>query len=142
MNALKSRTVWKTVGIVILILIVGYKISQTEIVQGKVNPEKYWSKQISIIERAIRLDEDMIYSLSIELKKKQLTWKLDMLQEMKDAEFAGKGESESAAFAADKIQTNFDALLETMKVFETRMASNSKKLENAKQELLRVRQVE
>lgn len=130
-----SSLVWKVVVTALLLLIVGYGVSQAEFFQRVIYPESYWTKQVLHFEKAIKLDEEAIYSISIDLRKKRMTMQLDMAQEFSAAIGLGMSNEKAGQFAQANIERGFKSLLHELELGENKLSLHKGQLDNAKREL-------
>jgi hypothetical protein len=126
---------WKFVLSIGIILVLGYFIWNTETFQREVFPEKYWSKKVEVLKSMTQLDEGMIRDAALELKKKQITMKLEVAQEINSAKSFGMDVEEARKIAIERIRSEFEVLKEELKMWREQFKKDKSMLEKAKIEL-------
>ena len=110
-------------------------IWKTDTFQRQVFPKDYWQEQVQSSQSAIELTRGMIRDAMIELKKLQMTAKLEIAQEVNLAKSMGMDTEEARKMAVEEIRKKIKELLEEIKMLRELLKEEERKLDQAKEKL-------
>lgn len=121
--------------LLIIILVGDYYIWKSDSFQKRVFPEKYWQKEVRSLERVIEFNEGIIRSAYRDLKKIQLTAKLEVADYVDSADLLGMTKKEAREAAIEKGKEDIEANRQMIKEMQEMNAKFKKELEHARRQL-------
>lgn len=112
-----------------------YYIWKSDSFQKAVFPEKYWQEKVDSLERVIEFNNGLIRSAYRDLKKIQLTAKIDIADSMDSAESIGLTKEIARDMAVQEIKDKIEANRQMIKKLTDFNEKYRKDLEIAKKEL-------
>ena len=121
--------------IVITIIIAGSVVWGSDWFQREFFPKKYWSKQVALLENTVSMDEAMVRDAAIELKKLQLTAKLQVAQEINSAKSLGLSTEEARKEAVETIKIEIQALRDEIAMWNEMLKEDREELKKAREQI-------
>jgi len=118
--------------IIIAIVIVGFVVWDTDRFQKEFFPREYWSKQVAVLEDTVSMDEAMLRDAAIELKKLQMTAKLQVTQEINSAKSLGLSTEEARKEAVEMIRIESQDFRDDMAMWNEMLKKDREELEKAR----------
>ena len=121
--------------IFIVIVIVGFVVWETDWFQKEFFPREFWSNRVMLLEDTISMDEAMVRDTAIELKKLQMTAKLQVAQEINFAKSLGLSTDEARKEAVEMIRMEIQSLRDDMAMWNEMLKKDREELEKARAQL-------
>ncbi|MFH1935422.1 MAG: hypothetical protein ABIN18_28105 [Pseudomonadota bacterium] len=116
---------------------VGALVWNSDWFQREYFPKEYWSEQVNLYEDEVSMDRYLVRDAAIELKKLQMTAKLQVAQEINLAKSLGLSTEEARKEAVEMIKVEIQDLRDDIAMWKDMLKKDQEELEKARSRLSR-----